>query len=528
MSRIKYYGTISLVALFAGTSSASATAAGTILKGHVLAPDGKDLPIGAAVTLSSSDTDDQRVCQLAQGHYVFTDVRPGKYALKAEAAGLRAVVQPGIQLKEGADLERDLVLNMGDEPEAKVTDSPAEKCWGVGAMVVFLVAMLITRWFKIAKPSHHVLLGYIDSLYNQVEAAFRSTPNGTQQAVRIALTGQLKTILRQVAGALRAAPRGAPNGVGAQLTSQVTRTKKYVAARLRTAPSDTRGDALRNQMEIIRTEHQHLSAWHQLLFWSQNAENATWVRLHEIEAELATCLSDELVRTQLIIAEPNLRTINGCATGARFGTECATALADHIHTELGNGTPNLQMRRQLLGQALVMIFDARDQRFMALTDWQNKATWLMLVGSTLIAVLGGVDGNIMLFVFGAAGGLLSRLMRAVHQPEFSVDYGASWSTLFLSPMCGALSAWFGVALITLLAHPKVGLLGGMFSLVRWEHTQPVTTMGAAFLLGFSERLFDSLIEAAQNKSAIVVPPKNAPATAPVTVATIAATTPKTA
>jgi hypothetical protein len=228
------------------------------------------------------------------------------------------------------------------------------------------------------------------------------------------------------------------------------------------------------------------------LFWSQGEENATWCELHDIEVQLATGLAPEVVRTYLITAEPTLRKID---------SDSAKALADEILKELqlnANSVPpaNLPRQQQFLSRAMAMILGARDEDFIALSEWQNKSTWLALVGSILMVVLGAVEGNIMLFVAGAVGGLLSRMMRAIRQPEFSTDYGASWNTLFLSPLFGALSAWFGVGLITLLAHPKVAALGPLFTLVRWEHPLLLSTLTTAFLLGFSERLFDSLVEAA--------------------------------
>ncbi|MEI9811223.1 MAG: hypothetical protein WDO18_00485 [Acidobacteriota bacterium] len=38
-----------------------------------------------------------------------------------------------------------------------------------------------------------------------------------------------------------------------------------------------------------------------------------------------------------------------------------------------------------------------------------------------------------------------------------------WTTLFLSPIYGGLSGWFGIGLIVLLSSPNVGLLGPLFT-----------------------------------------------------------------
>ena len=86
-------------------------------------------------------------------------------------------------------------------------------------------------------------------------------------------------------------------------------------------------------------------------------------------------------------------------------------------------------------------------------------------------------------------------MRALRRENLPLDYGASWTTLFLSPLFGALAAWFGIAMITLAAQPEVNLLGRAFQLVKWDDPSSPMTLAAAFLLGFSERWFDAVVGA---------------------------------
>jgi len=102
------------------------------------------------------------------------------------------------------------------------------------------------------------------------------------------------------------------------------------------------------------------------------------------------------------------------------------------------------------------------------------------------------------------------MMRAIRQPEFAVDYGASWTTLFLSPIFGAFSAWFGVGLIAVLAHSKVAVLGSAFTSVHWDSPMLISTLTAAFLLGFGERMFDSLVEATHATTTNADPAKPTP------------------
>jgi hypothetical protein len=111
----------------------------------------------------------------------------------------------------------------------------------------------------------------------------------------------------------------------------------------------------------------------------------------------------------------------------------------------------------------------------------------------LIVVLAFAVGNPVLFIAGAAGGYLSRLARQLKRADVPSDYGASWTTLFLSPIVGALSGWFGILLIVLLADSKLAILGAAFQQVEWGCPLAPLTLGLAFLLGFSERLFDEII-----------------------------------
>ena len=118
---------------------------------------------------------------------------------------------------------------------------------------------------------------------------------------------------------------------------------------------------------------------------------------------------------------------------------------------------------------------------------------LLLIFSLTVA-----DGHGVLFLVGAAGGLLSRLERSIRRTDVPLDYGASWTTLFLSPLLGALGSWIGIALIALLAHAK--LLGELFTSVSWDEPFIPFTLATGAALGFSERFFDSLVNAVDQKA----------------------------
>lgn len=134
-------------------------------------------------------------------------------------------------------------------------------------------------------------------------------------------------------------------------------------------------------------------------------------------------------------------------------------------------------------------------------EWQNKASWLLLAAAMIIGALAISVGNAVLFVAGGAGGFLSRLARAMNRDTVPLDYGASWTTLFLSPFFGALVGWFGVALITVAVQPNINLLGDAFRVVDWYTPMAPATLAIAFLLGFSERFFDAVIGAVEGHAA---------------------------
>jgi hypothetical protein len=150
-------------------------------------------------------------------------------------------------------------------------------------------------------------------------------------------------------------------------------------------------------------------------------------------------------------------------------------------------------------EALTYLNDEDVNTFAQLVGWQTKAVWLSGVGCGLILVLSYAVGNPVLFIAGASGGFLSRLGRTLKRADVPTDYGASWTTLFLSPIVGALSGWFGILLIEILANSKMQVLGGAFHEVNWYCPLVPFTLGMAFALGFSERLFDGIISSLEDK-----------------------------
>jgi len=116
--------------------------------------------------------------------------------------------------------------------------------------------------------------------------------------------------------------------------------------------------------------------------------------------------------------------------------------------------------------------------------------WLTTSGLALIVALALALGNGPLFLLGATDGLLSRLTRSLLWQDMQTDYGASWMTLFLSPVVGAITGKAGGLLAAVLV--KFGVLGQVFSDVTWDSCTPIS-MGIALIFGFSERAFDEIL-----------------------------------
>jgi hypothetical protein len=152
--------------------------------------------------------------------------------------------------------------------------------------------------------------------------------------------------------------------------------------------------------------------------------------------------------------------------------------------------------RALLSEALGLLYDRTDTNFATLISWHNKTMWLVGAGLLLIVSLAAVIQHEVLFLIGATGGLLSRLSRSLQRADVPTDYGASWTTLFLSPVVGALTGWSGVLLI--VAGVELNILGPVFKL-DWCNPYCPLALGLAFLLGFSERAFDGILSQLEDK-----------------------------
>jgi carboxypeptidase family protein len=371
------------------------------------------------------------------GRFTIDSLPSGLYNLQVMHQGMRTPAAKQVTV-DGQSVG-DIVIRSG-EPSA---------WWTVLILLLYLLSIMAVRWHSIARSLDEMLKGQLSALSTRLDLEVKN-PDPTNN-VKTALQATIRGIQEQFGG-----------GPG----DKPWRLKFSFA---------------------------------EFFFWSRGRENAAWVAIHEVERQLAAYLTPpERVVSYLHLAHAQLRVIN---------SPPAIAIADAIRAWLPSQpneptTPEQdEHRRALLGRAIALANEERDKQFSTLMEWHNKASWLILAALIIIGFLALAAGNAVLFLAGAAGGFLSRVMRALRREDLPLDYGASWTTLFLSPLFGALAAWFGIALITLATQPSVNLLGDAFRLVDWNTPTAPATLAVAFLLGFSERLFDAVVGAVERHAA---------------------------
>ena len=413
-----------------------------IVKGVVMNRDGNgQARAGVLLRSNAGPTRDivQTVLTDSAGAYTFRDVRAGEYVVESVPAGGDEIARSSVTIAPGAEATRNLVV-----PTPKWSDPRTlqARLFTVGVVLLYLLLLLLFRFYNIIAPARALLLAQLDS-------------------------------------------------VGTRLKLEVADEQ------------DPQVSVLQQQLESIRDTLGTVS-WGSTLFWSRGEEIAAWARIHEVERQLVSLLAPVarvLERAQT--AEAELRT--KAAPEAILLADrirdtlrvLSTAAADPLAADPTLIESSVIHLKQELGEALAIIYGDRDTKFAALMEWQNKAMWMTNVALLVIAVMSIVFGHEELFLVGAAGGLMSRMARALFREDVPTDYGASWTTLFLSPLLGAIAAWFGILLIVSLRH--FGVLGEEFDRVVWPPENNALTLALAFLLGFSERLFTSLVSAAEGQ-----------------------------
>ena len=371
-----------------------------------------------------------------EGRFTIDSLLDGVYDLQVVHPGAAALRSRQITV-DGKSVG-DILLPSTAEPSV---------WWTVAILLLYLLTIMVVRWHSIARSLDEMLKGQLSALSARLDL---EVGPATRSGVVVTLRDTIDAIQQDFRPKSTKDPR-----------------------RLR-------------------------FSWIEFFFWSRGRENAAWVAIHEVERQLAAYLTPpERVVSYLQVAQAQLRALNSPPA-----TALAEAIRGGLPTKPDEATTAAQdeQRRALLGRAIALANDERDKQFSGLMEWHNKASWLILVAVLIIGFMALAAGHAVLFLAGAAGGFLSRLTRALRREDLPLDYGASWTTLFLSPLFGALIAWFGVALITLATQPNVNLLGDAFRLVDWNTPTAPTTLAVAFLLGFSERFFDAVLGAVERRT----------------------------
>ena len=225
-----------------------------------------------------------------------------------------------------------------------------------------------------------------------------------------------------------------------------------ISLRLEAVPGSPGEKALEDALNELKTDSEERPGdrWKDIFFWNRGGEIALWARLREIQKQAIALWpkdSIERVRARLQLVGQQLK---------RSSDSTGLALAEQIETVLKEGSPENQARcQELLGEGVAFISADREKSYTDLMIWQNKASWLILLGCALIIMCTFAREWPIFFLAGAAGGFLSRLARAVKGTATPTDYGASWTTFFLSPVLGALMGWFGIMLLVALKDIKI-------------------------------------------------------------------------
>jgi hypothetical protein len=225
--------------------------------------------------------------------------------------------------------------------------------------------------------------------------------------------------------------------------------------------------------------------------WTRGHEIAAWIQLHEADRVISTTYDLDQTVARLRVAVQELR-----PDYAKVADAVETALAT-----IGTNKPATEgYLKALLWEALDCVYDARDDSYELIFSWQNKAFTLLFISGCVLLVITANSFNALLMLMGLAGGLVSRLLRGSQGTEIPRDYGANWTTLFMSPIYGAFTGWFGV--LILAAMKKMSLLGSAFDVLDWTEAsgQPVP-LALAFLFGFSERAFSAVSDSLEKAMA---------------------------
>jgi hypothetical protein len=322
---------------------------------------------------------------------------------------------------------------------------------------------LLKLWPAIPPPSQTVLQSAMDFLAGQFAPAYQSA--GAQPDLP-ACNGVLASLAKL---------QGTAQAIASQLAGLVQQGQDVTALQVFLQKAKSQTDLL-TSIEAALTPLQSAELLQQI----QTLVDADHTLSQQLTAAAAAATTDDVSKLRAFL-EP-----------FAFSLPLAQELAAKVKGELDYTAPAVMKRwRGLLIEALGLIYDRADTDFSHLADWHNKLMWLVTCALIFIFALAITFQNPVLLLLGAVGGLLSRLSQNLQIADVENDYGASWGSIFLSPVTGALSAWGGILLIIL--GNKLHVLGSALEL-DWCNPFDPMTLAIALLFGFSERFFDDVAQ----------------------------------
>jgi len=399
--------------------------------------DDKKQPVAAAkVTLRDSNGAgiQSPVSTDAAGKFQFGSVPASTYKVSVEADGFTPQDQNVTVATAPVTLQFSLQPKPSKQPEPPGPDTSVY--WIAGLLAVYWIAILAARYHHIAIVNRNTLRAEINKA-KQRAAAILSQP------------------------ALTPVERDAHD-----------RAQKLI-------------EEAENLLDKARREYLRT-----FLYWSRGHEIAAWIQLHEADRFVTQTYDRDRTLARLYIAAQELR-----PDYAKVADLVDAALTAQANPE-PDKRPSEESLKALLWEALNCVYDGRDNSFEMIFSWQNKAFTLMFAASCVLLVIANTNSNALLMLMGLSGGLVSRLWRGARGTDIPRDYGANWTTLFMSPIYGAFAGWFGV--LMLVALKSIGVIGTTFDSLNWESAGKPLPLALAFLFGFSERLFTTVADSLEN------------------------------
>jgi hypothetical protein len=247
--------------------------------------------------------------------------------------------------------------------------------------------------------------------------------------------------------------------------------------------------------------------------WNGSHQIAQWVLMHEAERLALPTLGHEALVARL---ERALGQLDELPQRRREAWEdviqMLLATRDDAEDERRN-----RVYRAYLDELLGEIYEASNGKATQLSGLYNRATWVILVALLPLAVLTGLGFGALL-VAGAIGGIVSRMQKLTFSRRIAITYGSSWAPLFCAPILGALAAWTGLVLVSLLQDAGVLNLAALHTSLADLRSPTAAVLGVAILLGTSERFLLKLEKQAEtvinpdgDGSPIQYAPANTPA-----------------